>query len=100
MPLACKYGNYYADGETIKGLKADNKIVFSYCDEKGNSTFESNPTGSIENIAGIVNSEGNVLGLMPHPERCAEELLGNTDGLRIFESVVRYIEGGKANGRS
>lgn len=100
MPLACKYGNYYADGETIKGLKADNKIVFSYCDEKGNSTFESNPTGSIENIAGIVNSEGNVLGLMPHPERCAEELLGNTDGLRIFESVVRYTEGGKANGRS
>lgn len=99
LTLACKYGNYYADTDTIKCLKADNRIVFTYCGENGN-TFESNPTGSLENIAGIVNPAGNVLGLMPHPERCAEELLGNTDGLRIFESIVRYIERGKTHGIS
>lgn len=98
LTLACKYGNYFAYSETIKDLKADNKIVFSYCDENGNTNLESNPTGSLENIAGIVNSDSNVLGLMPHPERCAEEMLGNTDGLKIFQSIVGFIEGGKTHG--
>ncbi|NLZ52035.1 MAG: phosphoribosylformylglycinamidine synthase subunit PurQ [Thermoanaerobacteraceae bacterium] len=98
LTLACKYGNYFADSETIKGLKANERIVFTYCDKNGNKVSSSNLTGSLENIAGIVNPEGNILGLMPHPDRCVEELLGNTDGLRIFESIVQYIEGGRANG--
>jgi phosphoribosylformylglycinamidine synthase I len=98
LTLASKYGNYFADSDTIKRLKADEKIVFTYCDENGNLAKESNPVGSIENIAGIVNSEGNILGLMAHPERCTEELLGNTDGLRIFQSVLQYIKGVKADG--
>lgn len=99
LTIACKYGNYYTDEKMIKQFKTQNKIVFTYCDENGNSLEESNPLGSLENIAGIINPEGNILGLMPHPERCAEEILGNTDGIRIFKSILQYVEGGKVNGR-
>ena len=99
LNLACKYGNYYTDNETIEQLKTKNKIILTYCDENGNPIKEANPVGSLENIAGIINSEGNILGLMPHPERCAEEILGNTDGLRIFKSILQYVEGGKVRGR-
>ena len=98
LNLACKYGNYYTDNETIEQLKTKNKIILTYCDENGNPIKEANPVGSLENIAGIINSEGNILGLMPHPERCAEEILGNTDGLRIFKSILQYVEGGKVHG--
>jgi len=100
LTIACKYGNYYADSETIKRIKEKGNIVFTYCDKNGDLVKGSNPTGSLENIAGIVNQEGNVLGLMPHPERCVEELLGNTDGLRIFESIMEHIEGVTTNGKS
>ncbi|MDD4569922.1 MAG: phosphoribosylformylglycinamidine synthase subunit PurQ, partial [Tepidanaerobacteraceae bacterium] len=98
LPIACKYGNYFVDNETIKHLKAQNKIVFTYCDENGNTVEGANPVGSLQNIAGIVNQEGNIFGLMPHPERYTEEILGNTDGIRLFKSILQYVEGGNVNG--
>ncbi|BBB31969.1 phosphoribosylformylglycinamidine synthase subunit PurQ [Thermotomaculum hydrothermale] len=88
IPIAHAEGNYFCDQKTLKELKENNQIVFRYCDEKGNVNKESNPNGSIENIAGIVNKNGNVLGMMPHPERAMEEILGNTDGLYFFKSIV------------
>ena len=63
-------------------------MVFRYCDEAGNVTSEANPNGSMRNVAGITNAEGNVLGMMPHPERCCDPLMGGTDGLTIFQSIV------------
>ncbi|MGI6425275.1 MAG: phosphoribosylformylglycinamidine synthase subunit PurQ [Tepidanaerobacteraceae bacterium] len=99
LPIACKYGNYYADDKTLQQLQADGNIIFSYCDENGNKLEGVNPLGSVENIAGIANQEKNILGLMPHPERCVEEILGNTDGIRIFKSILQYLEGGKTNGQ-
>ncbi|WP_213975183.1 phosphoribosylformylglycinamidine synthase subunit PurQ [Tepidanaerobacter acetatoxydans] len=95
LTVACKYGNYYADKKTMEQLKTQNKIVLTYCDINGNAAEASNPLGSMENIAAIANQEGNILGLMPHPERCAEEILGNTDGIRMFQSILQYVEGGK-----
>jgi phosphoribosylformylglycinamidine (FGAM) synthase-like amidotransferase family enzyme len=83
----------------MEELKTQNKIIFTYCDENGNSLKEANPVGSLQNIAGIASGEGNVLGLMPHPERCAEEILGNIDGIRFFKSILQFVEGGKIHGR-
>ncbi len=83
LPIAHKDGNYYAPGEVINEIKANNGLVLSYID---------NPNGSAENIAGIVNEQGNVFGLMPHPERAYEEILGSDAGLRIFSSIVNYLE--------
>ncbi|MDU1847843.1 MULTISPECIES: phosphoribosylformylglycinamidine synthase subunit PurQ [Niallia] len=80
VPIAHGEGNYYCDEETLAKLKANNQIVFTY-----NGT---NPNGSLENIAGIMNEKGNVLGMMPHPERAVDELLGGADGLKIFKSIV------------
>ena len=80
VPIAHGEGNYYCDEETLGNLKANNQIVFTY-----NGT---NPNGSLENIAGITNEKGNVLGMMPHPERAVDELLGGADGLKIFKSIV------------
>lgn len=87
MPVAHFQGNYFAPPEIIRDLVKNNLIVFRYCDADGNVTDESNPNGSIENIAGIMNKEGNILGMMPHPERAAEEILGSSDGRGIFESI-------------
>ncbi len=92
IPIAHAEGNYFCDGETLKELKENNQIVFKYCDENGRVNKESNPNGSIENIAGIVNKKGNVLGMMPHPERAMEEVLGNTDGLFFFQSLTEYLK--------
>lgn len=89
MPVAHFQGNYFAPPEVIKKLKEKELIVFRYCDDYGNPTEESNPNGSLENIAGIINEEGNILGMMPHPERASEEILGSVDGKGIFESVVK-----------
>lgn len=83
LPIAHKDGNYYAPEEVINEIKANNGLVLSYID---------NPNGSAENIAGIVNEQGNVFGLMPHPERAYEEILGSDAGLRIFSSIVNYLE--------
>jgi phosphoribosylformylglycinamidine synthase subunit PurQ / glutaminase len=81
IPVAHGEGNYYCDEETLKGLKENNQIVFTY---EG-----TNPNGSIENIAGITNEQGNVLGMMPHPERAVDPLLGGADGLQLFKSIVK-----------
>jgi len=83
LPIAHKDGNYYAPGEVINEIKANNGLVLSYID---------NPNGSAENIAGIVNKQCNVFWLMPHPERAYEEILGSDAGLRIFSSIVNYLE--------
>lgn len=81
VPIAHGEGNYYCDEETLAKLKSNNQIVFTY---EG-----TNPNGSLENIAGITNEKGNVLGMMPHPERAVDELLGGADGLKLFQSIVK-----------
>ena len=88
IPIAHGEGNYYADEETLKKLNNNDQVIFRYCDANGNMTPESNPNGSMENIAGICNEGRNVFGMMPHPERAADEALNNTDGRRIFRSVL------------
>jgi phosphoribosylformylglycinamidine synthase len=88
MPIAHGEGNYFADEATLDELERNGQVVFRYCDSEGRITRQSNPNGSARNIAGICNRERNVLGMMPHPERCSEPLLGNTDGLGIFRSIA------------
>ncbi len=88
IPIAHGDGNYFADDDTIKRLEDGNRIVFRYCDRSGAVTPASNPNGSLGNIAGIVNEHGTILGLMPHPERAADPVLGLTDGRKIFDSLV------------
>jgi len=89
VPISHGAGNYYADEQTLDELEAKGRVIFRYCDAAGMVTAESNPNGSARNIAGIVNVRGNVLGMMPHPERASEELTGGTDGNRIWESMLR-----------
>ncbi|GAB3043165.1 phosphoribosylformylglycinamidine synthase subunit PurQ [Virgibacillus ainsalahensis] len=79
FPIAHGEGNYFCDDATLQELKANNQIVF---------TYQNNPNGSVSDIAGIINKEGNVLGMMPHPERAVEELLGSDDGLKLFQSII------------
>lgn len=93
IPIAHMDGNYYIDDNGYNDLLFHKQIVFRYCDGKGNINDKSNPNGSIENIAGIVNKERNVLGMMPHPERCAEDILTGTDGLNMFKSIKSFIKG-------
>lgn len=88
MPIAHGEGNYIIDEEGLKELYDNNQVILKYCDEFGNVSENSNPNGSVDNIAGICNKAGNVFGLMPHPERCSEEILGNLDGLKIFKSIL------------
>ncbi|HKR62514.1 MAG TPA: phosphoribosylformylglycinamidine synthase subunit PurQ [Thermoanaerobaculia bacterium] len=87
-PIAHGEGNYFADEETLDLLERNGQVIFRYCDEEGRLTSEANPNGSARNIAGICNARRNVLGMMPHPERCAESILGNAAGLKIFESLL------------
>ena len=91
IPIAHGEGNYFAEPDTIKELEDTGRIVFRYCDSEGNITPDSNPNGSINNIAGILNKNGNVLGMMPHPERYSDPLNGCEDGLVIFKSINKYI---------
>ena len=88
IPIAHGDGNYFTDEETLKRLEDGGQIVFRYCDRAGNSTDEANPNGSLSNIAGIVNEHGNVLGMMPHPERASDPALHHTDGRIIFDSLI------------
>jgi phosphoribosylformylglycinamidine synthase len=88
IPIAHNEGAYFADQTTLEALRANQQVVFSYCDDAGRVVVEANPNGALENIAGIVNDRGNVLGMMPHPERCSEEMLGSSDGLKIFRSML------------
>lgn len=90
FPIAHAEGNYYADPDTIKLLEDEGRIVFRYAEPDGSLTEASNPNGSMQNIAGITNKTGNVVGLMPHPERVVESILGGTDGLRVFKSVMSW----------
>jgi phosphoribosylformylglycinamidine synthase len=87
IPIAHGEGRYFIDREDLKALQDKNRIVFRYVNEANETLPEANPNGSIDNIAGIINSEGNVLGMMPHPERAIETLLGSSDGRLIFESL-------------
>ncbi|MFZ2499586.1 phosphoribosylformylglycinamidine synthase subunit PurQ [Methanosarcina sp.] len=91
MPIAHMEGKFYAEEKNLAELDENNQVVFRYVDENGKVTDASNPNGSLENIAGIVNTSRNILGLMPHPERASESILGSDDGLRVFESMVNYI---------
>ena len=91
IPIAHAEGNYVCDNATLAELETNKQIVFRYCDENGDTTDEANPNGSLSNIAGISNREGNVLGMMPHPERACEELLGSNDGRDIFRSLTKAI---------
>lgn len=88
-PIAHGEGNYFADADTIKELEDENRIIFRYADKSGNVCEEANPNGSIDNIAGISNKYHNVLGLMPHPERYSEALLGGDDGIAIFDGIKK-----------
>ena len=92
MPIAHAEGNYYVDEETLTKLQKNNQIVFRYSGPDGRITDDVNPNGAAGNIAGICNEQGNVLGMMPHPERCGEKILGGRDGYTIFESIVHYSE--------
>jgi phosphoribosylformylglycinamidine synthase len=91
MPIGHGEGNYTAPPETLTELEFEGGVVFRYCDERGAITDEANPNGATAGIAGIANREGNVVGLMPHPDRCAEGILGNDVGRRMFESAVASL---------
>jgi phosphoribosylformylglycinamidine synthase len=92
VPIAHFDGNYYAPPRVLRDLETNGQVVFRYCDADGNVTPEANVNGSLDNIAGIRNAAGNVLGLMPHPERASEPLLGSEDGRTIFESLILSLE--------
>jgi phosphoribosylformylglycinamidine synthase len=92
IPIAHGEGCYFADEETLNKLKADNRILWQYCDAQGETTERSNPNGSLWNIAGICNERRNVAGLMPHPERAAETILGSADGCLIFQSLIHALK--------
>jgi phosphoribosylformylglycinamidine synthase I len=95
MPIAHGEGNYYADNKTLKELEENDRIIFRYADGAGAITANSNPNGSLNNIAGIINEKGNVLGMMPHPERAVEKILGSQDGLKLVKSISNIFSGGK-----
>jgi len=88
IPIGHMEGNYYCDPLTLETLKRQNRIVFRYSTREGKITSMANPNGSLDNIAGICNEGGNVLGMMPHPDRCSESLLGSADGAKIFRSMI------------
>ena len=91
IPIAHGEGNYFARPDVIKFIEDQDQVLFRYCDEFGNVTPESNPNGSMNNIAGVCNAERNVFGMMPHPERAADPILGNQDGVAIFESILKSV---------
>jgi phosphoribosylformylglycinamidine synthase len=92
IPIAHADGNYYTDPVTLAAIKANAQVIFRYCAADGSVTPDVNPNGSLDNIAGIRNAEGNVLGMMPHPERCAESVLGNEDGRLVLASIVEGLK--------
>jgi phosphoribosylformylglycinamidine synthase len=92
IPVAHMEGNYYADTHTLAQLNRDQQIALRYVNPAGEVSEDANPNGSKENIAGVLNQNKNILGLMPHPERASEEILGSSDGLKIFQSMIEYAE--------
>lgn len=93
VPVNHGEGNYFADPETLAELHGNAQVLWRYCDAEGETTLEASPNGSLENIAGIRNRAGNVAGLMPHPERACEAILGSEDGRLLFQSMVNYVTG-------
>lgn len=91
IPIAHGEGNYFCDADTLAAMKKNDQILFRYCDADGKITPEANPNGALENIAGVCNAKKNVFGMMPHPERAADEVLGNVDGKAIFESILSMV---------
>lgn len=91
IPIAHGEGNYFTDAVTLKKMNENGQILFRYCNADGEVTPQSNPNGSLENIAGVCNAKKNVFGMMPHPERAADELLSNTDGKLLFESILSQV---------
>ena len=91
IPIAHHDGNYFVDEDTLKEMEDNGQILLRYCDKNGNITEEANPNGSLKNIAGITNNDKNVFGLMPHPERASEGILGSTDGLYILKSILNSV---------
>lgn len=91
IPIAHGEGNYYIDADGLKALNDNDQVLFRYCDADGQITASSNPNGALDNIAGVTNAGRNVFGMMPHPERAADAVLGNTDGLRILESMLDLV---------
>ena len=91
VPIGHMEGNYFCTPEDLHRLEADERVAFRYCTPAGNITAEANPNGSLSNIAGILNEQRNVLGMMPHPDRSAEALLGSADGWKIFSSLVETL---------
>ena len=96
MPISHGEGNYQADDETVARLEADGRVVFRYVDAENQASAEANPNGSRNNIAGITNERGNVLGMMPHPERACESLLGSSDGNPLWQSIAAAVDAGKS----
>lgn len=92
IPISHGDGNYFADSSTLRELENNNQVAFRYVSTSGSVSKETNPNGSISHIAGITNKPGNVLGMMPHPERAVEEILGGEDGKMIFQSIVRSLQ--------
>ncbi len=91
LPIAHGEGQYYSDSDTLQQLEDNGQVVFRYCSATGEITDQANPNGSLNNIAGIINQQGNVLGMMPHPERASERATGITDGKAIFESLLTNL---------
>ncbi|MFH1087824.1 MAG: phosphoribosylformylglycinamidine synthase subunit PurQ [Chloroflexota bacterium] len=99
IPISHYDGRYYADEETLNRLEREGRVVFRYATSDGETTPSANPNGSLRNIAGIVNEAGNVLGMMPHPERACEAILGGCDGNIIWESIIDWVQRRPAHGR-
>ncbi len=93
IPISHYEGNYYADEATLQELEENGQVIFRYSTPSGQITDAANPNGSLHNIAGIINNGGNVLGMMPHPERACESILGSADGNLIWESIIEYLKG-------
>ena len=92
LPIAHGEGRYYADVNTLQELENNRQVLFRYCTENGTISPEGNPNGSLNNIAGICNRQGNVLAMMPHPERASDTILSNTDGMRLFKGLTTQVK--------
>ncbi|MBW4888599.1 phosphoribosylformylglycinamidine synthase subunit PurQ [Mucilaginibacter sp. HMF5004] len=92
IPIAHGEGNYFINADGLKALNDNDQVLFRYCDAAGNITVEANPNGALDNIAGVCNAGRNVFGMMPHPERAADSLLANQDGVAIFESILSLVK--------